>query len=91
MHERSGENSFACTVAKVNKRAAWDIEGVVPAVRVFVLPRLLNPLEHLVERLEFDLSIGELNLPQIFIVSLLATLDLRTRVKNTRLVTRRKW
>ena len=48
-------------MAKVAEGATGDIECVVPAVWVFVLPLLLDPLEDLEERLELDLSIGQVD------------------------------
>ena len=69
MHESAGKDAFASTMAKVNEGAAWDVESVVPAVRVLVLPRVLDPLEDLEEGLEFDLSIRQLNFFESTLVS----------------------
>ena len=44
-------------MAKVNKSTTWDIKCVVPAVWVLVLLADLDPLEDLVEGLEFNLTI----------------------------------
>ena len=61
MHEGAGEDAFTSAVAKVAEDATGVVESVVPAVRVLVLPRLLDPLEDLEERLELDLSIGQVD------------------------------
>ena len=57
-------------MTKVNEGTTWDIEGVVPAVRVLVLPGFLDPLEDLEERFEFNLSIRQLYVLESALVSL---------------------
>ena len=52
------------------------VEGIVPAVRVFVFPRLLNPLEDLEEGPELDLTISQAGLLQRLFGALSATLGL---------------
>ena len=82
MHEGASEDSFASAVAQVDESAPWHIKRIVPAVRVFVLPSLLNPLENLEEALEFNLSVGQTDLLQSFFVALAATFDLTRRQKK---------
>jgi len=74
VHEGASKNSLSRAVAEVDECAAWDIVGVVPAVRVHVLPSRLDPLEDLVERFELDLAICQTDLLEAFLVALSATL-----------------
>lgn len=67
-------------MAEVNKSAAWDIEGVVPAVGVFVLLCLLDPLKDLEEGLELYFAVGEVDLFQATLVTLTSALGLSTAV-----------
>ena len=69
-------------MTKVNKSTTWDIEGVVPAVRVFVLPCFLDPFEDLEERLKFYLSIGQLNVFESALISLAPALSLLSLTIN---------
>ena len=69
-------------MAQVDKSAAWYIKRIVPAVCVFVLPSLLDPLENLEEAFEFNLSVGQTDLLQSFFVALAATFDLTRRQKK---------
>lgn len=47
VHQGCGQNAFARPMAEVNESAAGHIERIMPAVRVLVLPRALDPLENL--------------------------------------------
>lgn len=57
VHHSSRKDPLSCAMSEVDEGATWVVEGVVPAVRVLILIRLLDPLEDLEERLEFDLAI----------------------------------
>ena len=83
MHHGSRQNALACTMAQIDKGATRDVERVMPAVRVFVLPRLLDPFEHLEERLELNLAIRQVNVFQTTLVSLTSAFKLysKTRLK----------
>ena len=48
----------------------------MPAVRVLVLPYLLDPLEHLEERLKFNLAICQADLFEAFFLALSSTFGL---------------
>ena len=49
-------------MTKVNEGATGDIKGIVPAIRVLVLPRPLDPLEDLEEGLELDLAVSQVDI-----------------------------
>jgi hypothetical protein len=72
-------------VAQVDEGATWDVEGVMPAVRVLILECLLNPFEDLEERLEFDLAVCQVDVFEAALVSLAPTFSLskkeRVRLK----------
>jgi len=82
VHKRSSKNSLASAVAQVDEGATWDVEGVVPAVRVLILEGLLNPLEDLEERFEFDLAVGQVDIFQAALVSLTPTFSLAKKCKD---------
>ena len=63
-------------MAQVNESSAWHIECVVPAVRVFVLPRLLNPLEDLEEGFKFYFTVRQIDALQTALVTLSPTFEL---------------
>ena len=63
-------------MAQVDESTAGRIERVVPAVRVLVPERLLDPLEHLEERLELYLAVGQVNLLEASFVAFPPTLGL---------------
>ena len=48
-------------MTQVNESAAWYVECVVPAVGIFVLPRLLDPLEDLEEGLKFNFTVRQID------------------------------
>ena len=76
MHECTGKDTLSSTVTKVDEGAARDIVGIMPAVRILIFVSLLDPLEDLEERLEFNLSIGQVNLLQATLASLTSTFNL---------------
>ena len=76
MHHRARENTLAGAVAKIYKSATRDVKGIVPAVRVSVLPFFLDPFEDLEERFKLDLTIGQIDLLEAFLVPLAPTLRL---------------
>ena len=76
MHECTGKDTLSSTVTKVDEGAARDIVGIMPAVRILIFVSLLDPLEDLEERLEFNLSIGQVNLFQATLASLTSTFNL---------------
>ena len=76
MHECTGKDTLSSTVTKVDEGAARDIVGIMPAVRILIFISLLDPLEDLEERLEFNLSIGQVNLLQAALTSLTSTFNL---------------
>ena len=83
VHHGSGQDSLACAMAQIDEGATGDVECVMPAVRVFVLPRLLDPFEDLKERLELDLAIRQVNVLQTTLVSFTSAFKLysETRLK----------
>ena len=83
VHEGARQYSLARAVTNVNERAAWYIESVVPAVWILVLIRLLDPFEHLEERLEFDLTVRQADVLEALLVALPPTLRLRKRGKES--------
>ena len=76
MHHCARENALASAVAKIYEIATWDVKGVVPTVRVFVFPFFLDPFEDLEEGFKLDLSIGQIDLFEAFLVPLAPTLRL---------------
>ncbi len=58
VHERACEYTFTCAMTQVDKRATWIVVSIMPAIRVFIFPSLLNPLENLEETLELYLAVG---------------------------------
>ena len=76
MHECTGKDTLSSTVTQVDEGAARDIVGIMPAVRILIFVSLLDPLEDLEERLEFNLSIGQVNLLQATLASLTSTFNL---------------
>ena len=76
MHECTGKDTLSSTVTQVDEGAARDIVGIMPAVRILIFVSLLDPLEDLEERLEFNLSIGQVNLLQAALTSLTSTFNL---------------
>ena len=73
MHECTSKDTLSSTVTQVDEGAARDVVGIVPAVRILIFVSLLDPLEDLEERLEFNLSIGQVNLLQAALISLTST------------------
>lgn len=67
---------------KVDKSAAGDIEGIVPAVRVSVLPFFLYPLDALVEGREFNLAIRQINVFQSSLVPFTPALRLKKEIQS---------
>ena len=63
-------------MTQINESAAWNIECIVPAVRIFVLPCLLNPLEDLEERLEFNFAVSQIDVLEPTLVTLSTTFKL---------------
>ena len=76
MHECTGKDTLSSTVTQVDEGAARDVVGIVPAVWILIFVSLLDPLEDLEERLEFNLSIGQVNLLQAALTSLTSTFNL---------------
>ena len=73
MHECTGKYTLSSTVTQVDEGAARDVIGIVPTVWILIFVSLLDPLEDLEERLEFNLSIGQVNLLQAALISLTST------------------
>ena len=69
MHECSCKDAFTSAVPKVTEGATGNVKGIVPAVGVFILPRMLDPLENLEEGIELDLSIGQFDALETFSVA----------------------
>ena len=67
---------------KVDKSAAGDIEGIVPAVWVSVFPFFLYPLDALVEGREFNLAIGQINVFQSSFVPFTPALRLKKEIQS---------
>ena len=63
-------------MSKVDESTSRVVEGIMPAIRVFVLVGFLDPLEDLEEGLELDLAVRQTDLFQVAFVSLFSTLDL---------------
>lgn len=76
-------------MAKVNEGAARVVEGVVPAVGVFVLVRLLYPLEDLEEGAKLDLTIRQTEFLESFFVAFASTF-LLAAVNTTEIMVRSK-
>ena len=76
MHHRAREDALPSAVTQIYKHATWFIKGVVPAVRVSVFPFFLDPFEDLEEGFKLDLSIGQIDLFEAFLVPLAPTLRL---------------
>ncbi len=55
----------------------------MPAIRVFIFPSLLNPLENLEETLELYLTVGQADFLEAFLVTLAATLHLVQKSKRS--------
>ena len=68
-------------MAQVNESTAWHVECVMPAVRVFVPPSLLDPLEDLEERLEFNFAVSQIDVLEPTLVTLSTTFKLH-RIDN---------
>ena len=64
-------------MAQVNKCTAWHVECIMPAIRVFVPPSLLDPLEDLEERLEFNFTISQIDALQTTLITLSPTFKLK--------------
>ena len=73
MHHHTRKDSFPSAVAEVNKGTSWQIKGVVPAVRVLILPLLLNPFKDLMERLVLDFSVSQISRLYAFLLSFTST------------------
>ena len=54
----------------------------MPAVRIFVLPRFLDPLEDLEEGLKFDLTIRQIYIFESALVSFTSTFKLKKTKMN---------
>ena len=67
---------------KVDKSAAGDIEGIVPAVRISVFPFLLYPLDALVEGCEFYLAIRQINVFESSLVPFASALCLKKEIQS---------
>ena len=76
MHEGCCEDALARTVAKVHEGAACHVEGIVPAVCVFVFPGALDPLKNFEEGVELNLAIRQLLTFQVSLGSLPPALQL---------------
>ena len=63
-------------MAEVDEGATWDIECIVPAIRIFVLPLSLDPLEDLEEGTAFNLSICQAGSVKAALVSFISACDL---------------
>ena len=59
MHHGCRKDPFASAMTQIYKVATRNVKGIMPALVVLVLPCLLNPLEHLEERLEFYFAVGQ--------------------------------
>ena len=57
-------------MAKVDERATGIVKSVMPAVRVFVLPGALDPLEYFAEAIKLDLSVSQVHTLQPALSSL---------------------
>ena len=82
VHESAWKYTFPCSMANVHKCTTRDIKCVVPAVRVLVLPCLLDPFEHLEEWLKFDLAICQADLFEAFLMALSSTFGLLEKGKQ---------
>ena len=71
-------------MSKVDKGTAWNIVGVVPAVGVLVLIRLLDPFEDLEEGLELNLTIRQIDTFKATLRTLTPAFNL---IKNKRKLT----
>ena len=78
VHHGSGQDPLARAMAQIDEGATRDVERVMPAVRVFVLPRFLDPLEDLKERLELNLAIRQVYILQTTLVSFTSAFKLYT-------------
>ena len=76
MHQGSRQDSFAGSVAKVDEGATGDIECIMPAIRIFVLPLSLDPLEDLEEGMAFNLPICQVSCFKAALVSFVSTCSL---------------
>ncbi len=70
-------------MTQVDKRATWIVVSIVPAIRVFIFPSLLNPLENLEETLELYFTVGQADFLEAFLVTLAATLSLVQKLKRS--------
>ena len=77
MHESARQNTFTCSVAKVDESAARHIESIVPAVWIVVFVSLLDPSEDLDKRIELNLTISQVDIFLTACIALTSTLCLQ--------------
>ena len=76
MYKGAGENSLASPVAQIDKSTAWDVEGIVPTIWVFIFLCLLYPLKDLENRLEVNFTVSQTDLVQVLGIALTTTFSL---------------
>ena len=59
MHQSCRKDAFARAMTQVYEGAPLHIECIVPAVRILVLPGLLDPSEERDQGLKLDLAVGQ--------------------------------
>ena len=69
VYHGSNQHTLASAMAEINELATWPIEGIVPAIWVFVLEVDLDPFESLVDGFKAYLSVDVVGILQSFLVS----------------------
>ena len=59
MGESGSKYTFSRAVTQVDKSASRCVESIVPAIRVFVFPGTLDPLDEFEETIEFHLTVRQ--------------------------------
>lgn len=57
--QSAGKDSLACAVAQIDEGTARHIERIMPAVRILIFVRPLDPLEDLEKGVELELTVRE--------------------------------
>ena len=76
MYHSANHDSFACARSEVYELTTSLIEGIMPAVRIFIFIVYLDPFERFENGFKFDFTISEIDCFPTFFISFFSTVFL---------------